>query len=198
MIIRVATLRFMRSIAVLGLSMGLAMALTSCSGQSEISSQESDLVQSIGTLDSGNSLSRNLAWSYEKEVPAFPLSVTNYVLKIQKPQDVVRLFEGGSWIVPIEEFNPDMDGGATMSCQPFYWIIRWRSNNPDVEIKVSTGMTDGPYEPFDEIVTGGAGISEGFSCVVPAYQFGQAINGNKSNLVDVNFEYQLWESKPKI
>jgi hypothetical protein len=152
----------------------------------------------IGSLDIATESSRNLVFPYSEDVPEFPVQIKNYSLKTQEGYQAIRLFASDDWNVAIPEFNPENGGGATMSCQPFYWVIRWRSNNPEVEIQVSTGLTDGPYDPSDNIEFGGAGVSEGFSCFVPAFKFGKAINGNESNLVDLNFEYQIWEYRPKI
>ena len=193
----------MKKLLGLFISIGLLVVMTSCgtkqssSDSGEISSPLPDKLN-LGLLDASEFLSRNYAYDYENEIPDFPLSVKDYVLQKQSKQDNLRLFEGDDWKVPILEFNPEMGGGASMSCQPFYWILRWRSDNSDVSILASTGMTDGPYDPFDEIVTGGVGISEGFSCAVPALKFDKALNGSEGNLVDVNFEYQIWEYKPKI
>jgi hypothetical protein len=158
---------------------------------------ESEDPVKIGILNSQEQ-SRNTTVKFKEDIPEFPQKVRNYALDIQEGYQKVRLFENLEWVIPIAEFNPDEGGSATMSCQPYYWIIRWRSNNPDVEISVSTGLTDGSYSPLDDVARGGAGISEGYSCVVPAFKFGRAINGNRANLVDLNFEYQLWNYKPKI
>jgi hypothetical protein len=176
----------------------LMMLLAGC-GQAEnvaLAPEQPPIV--IGNLDIATASSRNLVFPYTEDVPEFPVQIESYSLKTQEGYQATRLFENDDWIVAIPEFNPETGGSATMSCQPFYWVIRWRSNNPDVEIQVSTGLTDGPYDPSDNIEFGGAGVSEGFSCFVPAFKFGRGINGNPANLVDLNFEYQIWEYRPKI
>jgi hypothetical protein len=44
---------------------------------------------------------------------------------------------------------------------------------------------------------GGAGYITGYACVSPGLKFARAINGNGSNLVDVDYEYQIWiQEKP--
>ena len=148
-----------------------------------------------------NELYRNDTFPYSEKAPEFPESIPDYVLADSYGYDYVRLFSESSWEVPIKELDPKRNGGASMSCQPFYWVIRWRSNNPDVIIKTAIGLTD--YGKFDKLSSsktpsGGAGYIEGSSCVVPGFRFDRAINGNRSNLVDLNFEYQIWEYKPKI
>lgn len=144
-------------------------------------------------------LSVNSTFPYSQAVPDFPKKVIDYSLIKKRGYDYVRVFAESKWVVPIEEFDPERNGGATMSCQPYYWVIRWRSNNPDVEILATTGITD--FDKFDRVTKikrGGAGVMSGYSCLVPAFKFGGALNGNRSNLVDVNFEYRLWEYRPKI
>lgn len=144
-------------------------------------------------------LKKNIAVAYDKQTPSFPKSISSYRLKKKASYDYVRIFSDSSWTVPIQEFDPNQNGGATMSCQPYFWVIRWRSNNPDVTIAASAGITDGgEFDSIYKSVIGGAGYMEGFSCVVPAFKFGKTLNRNKANLVDVNFEYQIWEYKPKI
>lgn len=146
-----------------------------------------------------SSLSTNLTYPYSKKVPDFPQKVKNYSLIKKQGYDYVRVFSESKWVVPIEEFDPERNGGATMSCQPYYWVLRWRSNNPDVEILTSTGITDSnDFDRVTKIKRGGAGLMSGYSCLVPAFKFAGTINRNQSNLVDVNFEYRLWEYKPKI
>lgn len=168
----------------------LVLALSGCS--SSPSTQEDTGLQN-------EPLVKNIAVLYSEDIPNFPTSVTDYRLDVEKEYDYIRVFSESKWLVPIVEFDPKSDGGASMSCQPYFWILRWRSNNPGVTILASAGLTDfGKYNRVYKPVEGGAGYMEGYSCVVPAFKFGKALNGNKSNLVDVNFEYQIWEYRPKI
>jgi hypothetical protein len=182
----------------------MSLALLSGCNSSNSKSADNEFAQpksieiSLGKLDPATSLSRNYAYPYEDEIPDFPTSIANYSLMTQTSPEQLRLFLDDEWKVPIKEFNPDFGGGATMSCEPYYWILRWRSDTPDLEIAISTGMTDGPYDPFDNVTSGGVGVSEGFSCAVPAFQFRKGESNTNGNLVDVNFEYQIWEYKPRI
>jgi hypothetical protein len=166
----------------------LSCFLLSCSSPESYSITNIDEIDSLGIQ----------TFSYENEVPPFPTLVENYSLEKQSEKEIIRVFENGDWMVPIEEFDPLRNGGATMSCEPYFWVMRWRSNNPETEILVGAGMTDTGFEQSGEIQKGGAGIINGFSCFVPAFDFGGTINGNQSNLADVNFEYQIWKYKPKI
>lgn len=137
-------------------------------------------------------------YPYEKEAPKFPNSVQDYELEKQKSVESIRIFQDGGWVVPIEEFDPQRNGGATMSCEPYFWIMRWRSNNPEVELIVGAGLTDSGFEQSGEKQQGGTGIIYGFSCFVPGLSFGKTLNGNLANLADVNYEYQIWKYKPKV
>ena len=168
----------------------LALLLSGCSSPST-SKQEIAL--------DNEPLVRNLAVSYSDDTPNFPTSVKDYRLEKENGYDSIRIFSESKWSVPIVEFDPRNDGGASMSCEPYFWVLRWRSNNSAVTILASAGITDfGKYNKVYESVEGGAGYMEGYSCVVPAFKFGKALNGNESNLVDVNFDYQIWEYRPKI
>jgi len=147
----------------------------------------------------GDLLVKNEAVPYAKTTPEFPKQIPNYVLEEQTRPEPIRLFKGDKWVVPIKRFDPTRGGAATMSCQPFYWVLRWRSNNPDVTLRATAGMTDGgQFAKISPAAQGGAGYLEGRSCVSPAFKFGRGLRGNESNLVGVNFEYQIWKSQPKI
>jgi hypothetical protein len=157
------------------------------------------LIYSPSYYANADSLVKDIVVSYNKSVPNFPKTVKNYKLHNQVPYSSVRIFQGDKkWIVPISEFDPEGDGSATMSCEPYFWILRWRSNNSDVLIQISKGITDFGFDPIGKPKSGGAGYSSGYSCSVPGFKFDKTLKGNKSNLVDVNFEYQIWEYKPKI
>ncbi len=141
---------------------------------------------------------KNLVVSYKKSTPNFPSKVSNYKLTMKSSPDSVRIFKGDDWVVPIPQFDPNSNGGASMSCDPYFWILRWRSNNPNVLIRITKGMTDFGFEPIEKVVTGGAGYASDYSCKVPAIKFGKVLGKDKSNLVDVNFEYEIWTKRIKI
>jgi hypothetical protein len=142
---------------------------------------------------------KNTVVTYNKTASTFPKSVKNYKLSGTAPANSKRIFEGDDWVVPIPGFDPEQGNGATMSCQPYFWVIRWRSANPDVTIQVSKGITDGgQFDAVTKAINGGAGYVSDYSCLAPAFKFGKSIKNTGANLVDVNFEYQIWEYKPKI
>jgi hypothetical protein len=152
----------------------------------------------IATSATADSNQKNVALPYNKTVSGFPRTIKNYKLTKLKPFSSYRIFQGEKWAVPIPEFDPERNGGATMSCDPFFWILRWRSNNPTVILKVTKGMTDFGFEPTDKVVTGGAGYISDYSCKVPGFKFGNDLGGKGSTLVDLNMEYQIWSYNPKI
>ena len=133
---------------------------------------------------------------YLESTPAFPESIANYELTQVSNSQSIRIFQEDGWVVPIPELDPVSDGGASMSCEPQIWVLRWRSDNPDVTIQVSTGITDFGYSRVSKIFTGGAGYLASPTCQVPAFKFGKSDIG--ATLVEVNFEYEIWSYKPTI
>lgn len=149
----------------------------------------------IAPANAEEPLKKHISVSYSAKSPNFPKSLSKYSLVEKKANQTIRVFEGDSWSVPIAQLDPVRDGGATMSCEPFYWIIRWQSANKDVLIKTTAGITDFGFDPVYKVKIGGKGYMEGNSCVVPAFSFARAINGNRANLTDIYFEYTIWKSK---
>jgi hypothetical protein len=151
---------------------------------------------------SADSMIKSIAVPYSKSVPNFPKTVKNYKLQKKSGVESVRVFEGDKqWTVPISQFDPMQNGGASMSCQPFYWVLRWRSNDPKMLIQATSGITDNGFDPTGKYIQGGAGFQSGFGCEVPAVRFGSTSYSGKKGvtyLVDVNFEYEIWVYSPKI
>ena len=162
----------------------------------------------------------NIAFPPECEVPAFPTAIKDYVLTKTVGAESIRIFEGDRWLPFLTEYR----AGNTMSCEPEIWVVRWRSNNPDVKVRMSgtyggfdagdptnlygEPITNGDfneetdwvafYEPeAGEWTTGNAGYIAGSSCGQPVMQWDSNPAGN-ANLSDIYFEYQLWGYKPKI
>ena len=156
---------------------------------------------SVSTIHA-ESQSINLAVTYNKSVPDFPKSIKNYKLQKKSQVSSIRVFQSDkNWNVPIPQFDPTQNGGATMSCQPFFWILRWRTNDPKIAIQATRGLTDNGFEPTEKFLEGGAGYESGSSCEVPALRFGKTTYPAKKGvtlLVDVNFEYEIWSYNPKI
>lgn len=132
--------------------------------------------------------------SYSSAVPSFPTRVTDYVLNRTK-RSGVRIFQGQPW-----EALPPMDHGLAGHCGIAYWIVRWRSQNPDVQVFGGIGDTaiPGGFNRVGKAARGGAGYITGNACVSPGLKFANAINGNGSNLVDVDYEYQIWTLQKPI
>jgi hypothetical protein len=151
----------------------------------------------ISTANADSS-QKNIALPYNKSVSGFPKSIKNYKLTKLKTFSSYRIFQGEKWVVPIPEFDPERNGGATMSCDPFFWVLRWRSDNPSVMLKVTKGITDFGFDPTDKVVSGGTGYISDYSCKVPGFKFDKDLGGKGSTLVDLNIEYQIWTYNPKI
>jgi hypothetical protein len=127
--------------------------------------------------------------------PDFPSSVDGYELSYQSEVIEWRVFEEDVWWVPIEQY----DNGARMSCDDEYWVVRWRSANPNVEMDSAIGLNDlGEFSGGDEIASGISGYMEGYGCLAPAIRFGIELNGTGANLSDLYAEYQLWSLDPQI
>ena len=164
------------------LSIGIfVIALTACSSTST----------NIKDLSELNSI------PFDKKVIDFPDSIPNYEILKSKISGSFRLFEDDGFAV----FSELVDYTGTNSCEPYFVMIRWRSDNPDVELTAGTGIDTEPGKDISwetEPKIGGAGYIKAYSCVEPLIAFSNPINGNESNLADVNYEIRIWEYKPKI
>jgi hypothetical protein len=159
----------------------LIIALTACNSSST----------NIKDLSEVNSI------TYDKKVIDFPDSIPNYEILKSKISGSFRLFENDGFVV----FPELVDYTGTNSCEPYFLMIRWRSDNPDVELTAGTGIDTEPGKDISwgtEPKIGGAGYIKAYSCVEPLIAFSNPINGNESNLADVNYEIRIWDYKPKI
>ena len=158
------------------------------------------------------------AYDFKCKVPDFPTKIKDYELDRTVENQSIRIFEGLGW----SPFLTPYRTGNTMSCNPEIWIVRWRSQNPSVKIKVSgtyggfdagdptdffgEPITDGSfdedsdwvafYEP-EKFLIGGAGYQSGPSCSQPVFKWDSNPAGD-ANLADVSFEYQIWTYKQEI
>lgn len=158
------------------------------------------------------------AYDFTCKVPDFPTKIKDYELDRTVENQSIRIFEGLGW----SPFLTPYRTGNTMSCNPEIWIVRWRSQNPSVKIKVSgtyggfdagdptdffgEPITDGSfdedsdwvafYEP-EKFLIGGAGYQSGPSCSQPVFKWDSNPAGD-ANLADVSFEYQIWTYKQEI
>lgn len=119
---------------------------------------------------------------------SFPSDLPGYRLQSQSSRAAIRLFQGDNWQILDPVFE-----NLSMSCSGTLWQVRWRSRNPDVRVSASFGLNDGGnYSPIAEGKPAGSGYLSIYACVAPALKFSQAVAGNGSTLVDVEFEYQVW------
>lgn len=101
----------------------------------------------------------------------------------------IRISQGGGWQAISDDFPKTMN-----HCSAGVFMIRWRSDNPNV--LVSTALANELDTPETSVQTGRFGYMRGWNCVQPAFKFGRAINGNKSNLVDIYYELKFWRAAP--
>jgi hypothetical protein len=141
---------------------------------------------------------------YSSTVQEFPTMLKDYRILKDGIRGKMRLFYPENYANDFPELQKytGFSNGAN-ACSAYYWMIRWRSQNPDVEL--AAGSSSIPVEPGESIkwednqpAAGGAGYMEGRSCTTPYIFFYQAINGSGANLVDVNYEILIWENYPDI
>lgn len=77
------------------------------------------------------------------------------------------------------------------SCGKGLFILRWRTDNPDVSIASSTEF--GRTVPSAQ-KAGKKGYIIGSNCHRPLFGFGKVEGRNGSNLVDVTYEVRFWKS----
>jgi hypothetical protein len=134
---------------------------------------------------------------FNSTVLQFPTKLSNYRILEDSIRGKNRIFSDDRFV---ENF-PELVGYSGFSaganaCSAYYWMIRWRSQNEDVEVAVGTSSnpdSDGIDWDTGSPSAGGAGFMSGFSCTTPFMYFAKAINGNQANLVDVNYEVLIWE-----
>jgi hypothetical protein len=105
----------------------------------------------------------------------------------------VRIHQGFGWQGISDDFPMTMN-----HCSAGAFMLRWRSDNPDVLISSMLADEINYRYPFpgNTVQTGRFGYMQGFNCVQPAFKFSRAINGNKSNLVDIYYELEFWRASP--
>lgn len=136
----------------------------------------------------GNVIVRS--YPYSQSVPSLPTRISG-TSRLGTWRTTLRLFEGDEWAY-VDEWR----GPSANYCNDYVWAVRWRSANPDVTI--TAGAYAIPDLTLGKAKPGGAGYISGTSCNAPEFRFGSAINGNQSNLVDVNLEWRVWTVEPSI
>lgn len=149
-------------------------------------------------------LSYVISIPHSSTVQEFPSALKDYRVLKDSIRGKMRLFGPEDYVNDFPELRKytGFSNGAN-ACSAYYWMIRWRSQNPNVELAAGTSSI--PAEPGELIkwedgqpLVGGAGYMEGFSCTTPYIFFHQAINDSGATLVDVNYEVLIWEHYPDI
>ena len=126
-------------------------------------------------------------------IPPFPSSVRGFYYdpgkdfwgKPFQETGSIRVFEGDNW-VGLADFPNSSNG-----CSSGRFMVRWRSNNPDVVVTASLGYGDSLIE---NPKSGIQGYLLGSNCHRPLFKFSHAKNGNSSTLVDVYYEVRFWHA----
>jgi len=179
----------------------ISLLFSACSSPSSNDASIADVENSISADGTGN-----VAFNGNQNVPSFPKQIADYELIETQSNQTIRIFVGDDWKPFLERYRE----GNSMSCQPEIWIVRWKSNNPGITLKTTYTYLSGEYG-FDEdtgwmgfapigsdekISIGQTGYIGGESCVSPVFQWGN--DDGSATLVDVYYEYQIWNYKPKI
>ena len=103
----------------------------------------------------------------------------------------VRVFSDKDWTELYPPFPKTMNG-----CHNGRYMVRWRSQNPDVLIESATGY-------HGDIRVRGAvappstkGIMQGSNCSEPLFKFSRTKNGNSSTSSVVIYEIKFWYEAP--
>lgn len=104
----------------------------------------------------------------------------------------IRLFAGDGW-QPLPEFSPGLVG----HCDVAVAMVRWRSSGPDAVVQASVGASyPGEYLRQTKVSRGGAGYFTFNACLSPALKIVAGEGGY--DLLDVDYEYQIWEQRRPI
>lgn len=210
-----------RHVASIGLS--LAILGASCSGATEQTSSDSFAVDrariTVGSISSAESpdstakpatstttpvaTGEPFTESYDPNgLPELPEEITGYVryegvdsagLSGPIRTGEVRVFESESDPEILWDFSTRIS-----NCFSTIWVLRWKSTNPDVLIQASHEIDvygvplTGGLNPWNAPAAA-AGIMSNSACFQPGFVFGGALNGNRSNLVDVALEWSYFD-----
>ncbi len=131
-------------------------------------------------------------------IPAFPRELSGFRSEDGKDfwgksfslTGTVRVFQGNGWL-GIPSFPSTMNG-----CSSGFFMIRWRSDSPDVPVQSSVRFSAAVAGRGD-IKTGGFGYMSGTNCEQPMFNFGNERNrSNGATLTDVHYELKFWQAAP--
>ena len=178
----------------------ISIFLVSCSNSSKNDPNLTGSSNSIRADGTGN-----VAFAGNQSAPGFPKQIANYELIETSSNQKIRIFAGDDWKPFLERYRE----GNTMSCEPEIWIVRWKTSNLGISLKTeytflsgefgfdeSTGWMGFAPVKEDKSAMGQTGYIGGQSCFSPVFKWGK--DDESANLVDVYYEYQIWNFKPKI
>lgn len=215
--------RSFRNQYVVSIGLSLAIIGAACSGSSEPSASNPATTERVGvtvgsissaespdsTAKPATSTTTPVATgepfieSYDpNDLPELPEEITGYIryegvdsagLSGPIRTGEVRVFES--------ESDPEVhwDFSTRISnCFSTIWVLRWKSTNRDVVIQASHEIDvygvplTGGLNPWNAPAAA-AGIMSNSACFQPGFVFGGALNGNRSNLVDVALEWSYFD-----
>lgn len=80
-------------------------------------------------------------------------------------------------------------------CSSDFFMIRWRSDSPNVPVQSSVRFSAAVAGRAD-MKMGAFGYMSGTNCEQPMFNFGDARNRNGATLVDVHYELKFWQAAP--
>ena len=110
-------------------------------------------------------------------------------------QSVIRVFEHDFSFTPPHDFSTQMN-----SCGDAYWVLRWVSKNPDVQIYATNELDpifpdSYEFEPWMFPAAGSAGIMGNHICYSPGFRF-ESARGSQANLADIVIEWTYFDRVP--
>ena len=105
-----------------------------------------------------------------------------------KPYEInsIRVFSGEGWTNLYPPFPKTMNG-----CHKGWYVVRWRSQNPNVIIESATGYHGDIRMRQSVAPPATKGIMQGSNCTEPLFKFSRTKNGNSSTLTDVVYEIKF-------
>jgi len=143
--------------------------------------------------------SRAFAISEQSNIPDFPDTLEGFRHRPgldfwgepYKEINSVRVFSGEDWTELYPSFPKTMNG-----CSAGWYMVRWRSQNPDVLIESATGY-HGDVRIRESVAPPAIkGIMQGSNCSEPLFKFSRTKNGDSSTLTDVVYEIKFWHEAP--
>ena len=137
--------------------------------------------------------------SEESNIPDFPETLEGFRHRPEldfwgkpyKEINSIRVFSGEDWTNLYPPFPKTMNG-----CHKGWYVVRWRSQNPNVIIESATGYHGDIRMRQSVAPPATKGIMQGSNCTEPLFKFSRTKNGNSSTLTDVVYEIKFWYAAP--